>query len=117
MPGLGGHSDKRDGFPDEVGGDIFSHGDQPDFGFEGFQHDGFGFDFGEGFSHEAGEDGGYERRARLRHRERQVPVYEYEDKQEQQEEEKVLILNAPHPGGEFDNYNNYNRKTQFDYGF
>ena len=102
--GPGGHSDNR--------GDIFSHDDQPDFGFEGFQHDGFGFDFGEGFSHLAGEDGGYERRARLRHR--PVPVYEeYEDRQE---EEKVLILKAP--GGEYDNYYNYNKgKTQFDYGF
>merc|ERR1719219_2954560 len=106
--GPGGHSDNR--------GDIFSHDDQPDFGFEGFQHDGFGFDFGEGFSHDAGEDGGYERRVRLRHRNRAVPVYEkYEDRQEQQQEEKVLILNAP--GGDYyDNYN-YDGKTQFDYGF
>ena len=116
VPELGPGSDNRGDDYEGTGPDIFSHGDLPDFGFEGFQHDGFGFDFGEGFSHLAGEDGGYERRARLRHR--PVPVYgEYEDRQEEQEEEeKVLILKAP--GGEYDSYYNYNKgKTQFDYGF
>merc|ERR1719219_1536255 len=97
--GPGGHSDNR--------GDIFSHDDLPDFGFEGFQHDGFGFDFGEGFSHDVGEDGGYERRARLRHgrtqeeghRDNPVPVYGYEDRQEEEGENyrKVLILTKPPP--------------------
>ena len=127
VPGLGpgDHSDNRGDYHEDNGGDIFSHGEQPDFGFEGFQHDGFGFEFGEGFSHEEGEDGGYERRARLRHERKQeghryrpVPVYEYEDRREEEEEEnyrKVLILNQPPSGGEYDNYNY--RKTQFDYGF
>ena len=127
VPGLGpdDHSDNRGDFHEEPGGDIFSHGERPDFGFEGFQHDGFGFDFGEGFSHEGGEDGGYERRLRLRHEREQegyrdspVPVYEYEDRYEEEQEEKyrkVLILTKPHPGEEYEGYNY--RKTQFDYGF
>ena len=117
VPGLGpdDHSDNRGDFHEEPGGDIFSHGERPDFGFEGFQHDGFGFDFGEGFSHDEGEDGGYERRVRLRHereqedhRDRRVPVYGYEDRQE--EEEKKY-----RKGEEYEGYNY--RKTQFDHGF
>ena len=92
VPGLGpaGQSDNRGDFHEDAAGDIFSHGEQPDFGFEGFQHDGFGFDFGEGFSHDGGEDGGYERRGRLRHErgqeeqgERRLPVYGQEDRQEE----------------------------------
>ena len=108
VPGLGPEGHNRGDHHGDGGGDIFSHGEQQDFGFEGFQHDGFGFEFGEGFSHQEEEDGGYERRVRS-----QVPVYEYEDR----EDRKVLIRTKAQPGGEYGDYDDNYRKTQFDYGF
>ena len=123
VPGLGPDGHNRGDHHGDGGGDIFSHGEQQEFGFEGFQHEGFGFEFGEGFSHHEEEDGGYERQVRLRHERSQVPVYEYEDKEDREDREeedyrKVLIRTKPHPGGVYEDYDDDNyRKTQFDYGF
>ena len=113
IPGFGpGESENRDG---DHGGDIFGYGDAPDYGFEGFQHDGFGFDFGEGFSHDEYEAPGHDRRGRQEpHKDRRrykdqghdggYEGPEYEDEEGEGEDyKKVLIL--------------HNRKKNFDYGF
>ena len=112
----------RDGHDGD--GDIFGYGDQPDFGFEGFGHDDFGFDFGEGFSHDDDLGAGHERqyrqdtrprdnkdRRRYKDHHEEYEGYEgpeYEDDDEESYR-KVLILKNR---GQFDR-----KRNSFDFGF
>ena len=100
--------------------DIFGFGDQPDYGFEGFGNDGFGFEFGEGFSHDEDEGPGYERRLRQDTRQKDdkdkqeyrehYGEYEYPEYEDAEEESyrKILILK---------NRGQVKRKRIFDFGF
>ena len=86
VPGFGpGQTENRDGLQ---GGDIFGFGNSPDYGFEGFEEVGLGFEFGEGFSHDGEE----------------VPVYQRRGGEE--ERYKILL-----------NKRGEEKERNFDYGF